>query len=352
MSESHWVRKHWKVAVNVITVAALAGLVVALHSQIIDTFRQIGQVKWWILLLIIPIELLNYDAQAKIYKKLFAIVGTKVSYKHMYKLSLELNFVNHVFPSGGVSGISYFGVRMRNNHVTGARAALVQLMKLVLLFVSFEVLILLGVLIMAVDGGVSGLVILLAGSITTMLVLGTCGFVYIIGSARRIDTFFVFMTRALNRLIHVVRPQHPETINIARARKVFSDLHENYLLFQSKLPELRKPFLYALVANVTEVAAVYVVYLAFDEVVNLGAVILAYAVANFAGLISVLPGGVGVYEALMTGVLAIAGIPVALSIPVTVMYRVLSMLVQVPPGYYLYHRALSRGDDELVKTDD
>jgi len=86
---------------------------------------------------------------------------------------------------------------------------------------------------------------------------------------------------------------------------------------------------------------IYVVYLAFGEVVNLGAVILAYAIANFAGFVSVLPGGVGVYEALMTGVLAIAGIPVALSIPVVVMYRVLSTLVQLPPGYYLYHKALT-----------
>jgi uncharacterized protein (TIRG00374 family) len=88
------------------------------------------------------------------------------------------------------------------------------------------------------------------------------------------------------------------------------------------------------------------VYVAFGHWVNLGAVILAYAVANFAGLISVLPGGVGVYEGLMTLVLAAGGVPPAISLPATVMYRVLNTLLQVPPGYYLYHKHLQQGPAE------
>jgi hypothetical protein len=41
--------------------------------------------------------------------------------------------------------------------------------------------------------------------------------------------------------------------------------------------------------------------------------------------------------------LAAGGIPSSVSLPVTVMYRVLNMIVQLPPGYYLYHRALHTG---------
>ena len=91
----------------------------------------------------------------------------------------------------------------------------------------------------------------------------------------------------------------------------------------------------------------YVVYIAFGHWVNPGAVILAYAIANFAGFISVLPGGVGVYEALMTGVMAIAGVPAAVSIPVVVMYRVLNTAIQLPPGYYFYQKALH--EDKLTE---
>jgi uncharacterized protein (TIRG00374 family) len=101
-------------------------------------------------------------------------------------------------------------------------------------------------------------------------------------------------------------------------------------------------------ANTTEILAVYVVYIAFGHWVNPGAVILAYAVANFAGLISVLPGGVGIYEALMTATLAAAGVPAAVSIPVTVMYRVLNITIQVIPGYFFYHKALHKDDAALA----
>src|SRR6202007_1301767 len=103
------------------------------------------------------------------------------------------------------------------------------------------------------------------------------------------------------------------------------------------------PFWYALLANVTEVLALYVVYLAFGQYVNVGAVILAYAVANFAGLISVLPAGIGIYEGLMTAVLAATGFPAKISIPVTLMYRVINMFIQLLPGYYFYQKAIKEG---------
>jgi uncharacterized protein (TIRG00374 family) len=91
-----------------------------------------------------------------------------------------------------------------------------------------------------------------------------------------------------------------------------------------------------------------VVYVAFGTYVDVGAIILAYAVANFAGLISVLPGGTGIYEALMTIVLVAAGIPARLSLPVTIMYRVINTVLQLPPGYFLYHRALHARPKEVI----
>lgn len=327
---------------NVITVMALFGLAYALRDQVVDVVRNLARVSVWALLLLIPLQMLNYHSQTKMYQHLFATVGNKLKYKFLLKLSLELNFVNHVFPSGGVTGISYFGVRMRSNDISGARATLVQLMKLVLLFLSFEILVIFGVVFLAAAGKANNLVILLAGSLTTLMVLGTVGFSYIIGSQQRITRFFTFVTRVINRLIQIVRPKNPETINIARAQDTFEDLHGNYELFKQKSSQLRAPFLYALAANTAEVLSIYVVYVAFGEWVNLGAVILGYAVANFAGLVSVLPGGVGVYEALLTGVLVVAGVPAALSLPVVVMYRVLNTILQLPPGYYFYHKNLQR----------
>lgn len=333
-------KKRWKLILNLVTVGALLGLCYVLRDQILETIQNATRVNAYALLLIIPIELWNYDAYARMYRYLFGILGTKVRYREMYKVALELNLVNNVFPSGGVSGFSYFGVRMKQLEVSTGKATLVQTMKFILLFTSFEVLIIVGLIMLAIGGQANNFVLLIGGSIATFLFIGTLGAAFIIGSERRINSFFTYITRVVNRVIHVVRPKHPETINVARVQATFKDLHENYVIIRQQPRQLLGPALCALLANTTEIAAIYVVYIAFGQWVNPGAVILAYAVANFAGMISVLPGGVGIYEALMTGTLAAAGVPASVSIPVTVMYRVINITLQLIPGYYFYHKAL------------
>lgn len=340
MAETSFLRRRWKLVVNIITVAALIILIYAIRGQLVDTFKNLFKVHAWALLLIIPVEFLNYDAQARMYQGLFKIMGNQLGYWRMFAASLELNFINNVFPSGGVTGISYFGVRMRGSQITGAKATVVQLLKLVLIFLSFEVLIVFGLFCLAIEGRMNSLILLVAGILTTVLVIGTAGFAFIIGSKQRIAGFFTWATRVLNKFLATFRGGHAETINVERARVVFEDLHDNYMLIRSDKRLLKGPFFWALMANFWEVMAVYVVYIAFGHLVNFGAVILAYAVANFAGLVSILPGGVGIYEGLMTLVLSATGVPSSLSLPVTVMYRVLNTLVQLPPGYYLYQRTL------------
>jgi uncharacterized membrane protein YbhN (UPF0104 family) len=300
MAETSFLKRRWKLIVNLVTLLALIVLLVAIRGQLKQTFHDLFRINAWAVLLIIPIEFLNYDAQARLYQGLFKIVGNKLPYRFLFNTSLELNFVNSVFPSGGVTGISYFGVRMRGTDITGAKATLVHLMKLVMLFLSFEILIALGVVFLAAEGHMNSLILLLAGVLTTSMLVGTALFAYIIGTRERIAGFFTWVTRMLNKLIHLIRRgHHDETINIERARAAFDDLHENYMLIRKDLRSLRGPFIWALLANFWEIMAVYIVYVA-------------------------------------------SGVPSRLSLPVTVMYRVVNTLVQLPPGYYYYHRTLHR----------
>jgi hypothetical protein len=51
--------------------------------------------------------------------------------------------------------------------------------------------------------------------------------------------------------------------------------------------------------------------------------------------------------------LASTGVRPGVSLPVTVMYRIVNTAIQIPPGYYLYNRALHRGEEpQLEKVDD
>jgi glycosyltransferase 2 family protein len=349
MSETHFVRRNWKMIINIVTVIALLIFIFAIREQLVDTFSNLAKIHAWVLLLMIPVQLFNYHAQTRMYQGLFSLVGNKLRYNFLFRTSLELNFVNQVFPSGGVTGISYFGMRLRNKEISGGKATLVQIIKLGMLFLSFEILLVFGLFLLAIGGQANDMVILVTSSISTLMVVGTIAFAMIIGSERRIKGTFSAVTVFLNRAIHVLRPKHPETISVARIENAVMELHSNYKVLTSNYKQLRGPFFWALMVNITEVLKIYVVYLAFGEWVNMGAIILAYSVANFAGLVSVMPGGIGIYEALMTGVLAAAGVPPKLSIPVTVMYRVLSTLMQLPFGYYFYQKTIHSNKDDAAK---
>lgn len=333
----------FKLLLTAATFVALAVAIYALRQQIGSVITDLGKVNAWALLLIIPLQALNYHAYARFYIHILSTLGERVNYKSMYRLTLELNFINHILPSGGVSGISYFSMRSRPLGISTAQSTMTQLMKLLLLFVSFQPLLVLGVIVLAADGHVNNFVLALASSLVTLLIIGTVVAVYIAESRRRVNALLGFMANLLNKIIGLVRRGHPAAINMERASRAFDELHDNYVLLKKRWRQLKMPFLYMLLANITEVASVYVVYIAFGNFVNVGAVILAYAVANFAGLISILPAGIGVFEGLMTATLAATGIAASLSIPVTIMYRVVSMFVQLLPGYVFYQRSLQAG---------
>jgi hypothetical protein len=342
---SQYLSARWRTVLTFVTFIALGLFVYAIRDQIAETFSTLDNANLWLVLLIIPLQVGYYHFSTHQYLDLFGLLGSRLTYKKMMRTTIELSFVNMVFPSGGVSGFSYFGLVLRGEGVPSARSTLVQTMRFVLLFVSFQLLLFLALFLLALDGRANNFLLLISGSLATLLVVGSSIILYIIGSRTRIDNFFTFITKIVNRIIQIVRPQHPETINIDRAKRLFGDFHENYRVLKQNYTKLRRPLVYGLLINMVEVMTIYIIFMAFGQWVNLGAVIIAYAVANFAGLVSVLPGGVGVYEGLMIAILAAGGVPAALSLPVIIAYRVLNTLLQVPLGGLFYYQRI-HGDNK------
>ncbi|HEY5267946.1 MAG TPA: YbhN family protein [Candidatus Saccharimonadales bacterium] len=333
-------KKNWRPILTVVTLIALLIFIFTSGGHIIDTFKKLKEVDLWVLWLMIPLELLNYYAQTLLYQDALRTLGYEISNKFLYRFSLELNFIATLLPSAGLSAVSYTNLRLKSKSVSGANATLLHLIKTISVFLSFLVLLVIGLLLLAISGKASPIIILFATVVVTILVILTGGAFFIVGSEKRIDGFFTWVTIFLNKIVKVFRPKIQEAINIKRARRVFSDLHHGYMLFRNDPNQFKGPFLWGLLANFTEVAVLYVVYIAFGHWVNPGGIILAYAVANIGGFLSVLPGGVGVYESLMTIVLVAAGVPASLSLPITVTYRILNTVIQIAPGYVFYQRAL------------
>lgn len=338
----NFLRKNWKAILNAVTIVLLGAAIYFVRKDVGSVLSDFAKINAIALILMIPLQLLNYSAYAHMYQDLLGMLGSRQPLKRMYKIALELNFVNHVFPSGGVSGFSYFTARLKPYGVSTSQSTLTQTLRFILTFASFVILLFIGLFMLALGGSASNMTILITCSLAFLTVFVIVVGMYVISNKKRIHSFTQTLTIYINKAIHVIRPKHPETINLKRVEKVFNETHDNYLLLKEKFPAMKSPFFYSILANVTELATIYVVYIAYGQFVNPGAVIIAYALANFAGLIAVLPGGIGVYEGLMTAVLISAGVPAGLAISVTVMYRVINMALSLPVGYYFYHKAIDK----------
>ena len=331
--------KSFKLWLNIFTIAALVALMYISRNQISETFRRLSDLNIAWLLMIVPLQLLNYFSVAKMYQTYLRSLGEDIKISFLNRVSLEMNFVNHVLPSGGVSGFGYLSMRLKQVGVPASKSTLTQVARHALTFISFIFYLLIAMLLLALYGNASRLMILISSGMISLVLVGSVLLIYLISSSERIKAFSAALPRLINDLLGFFRGGK-RTINVARVERLFGDLHDDYMAVKDDWRALQRPFLWAMFMNLTEILTIMVVYAAFGDFVNPGAIIVAYAVANIAGLIAVLPGGVGVYEGLMTAVLASAGIPKALALSATLVYRVLNMLIFLPIGLVLYQIAL------------
>ena len=335
----------FKIVVNIITLVAFLVLIYLSRNQIQETLTQLPNIAWWFLVLQIPIQLISYMAIAHLYYSYFQSIAKlgQLKLKEMYKISLELHFVNNIFPSGGVSGFSYLSLRLRPLGINFATSTLSQSLRFVLSFVSYLPILGVGLLFLAFGGQADDSMLLLGGSLFSLIVVGTLIFVYLIGSKKRINEFVDWLPKAINKIVQVMHYRSDkEFISLSKVERVLNEIHIGYMRIYKDWPAIKKPFFYALVNNLFQLSTLYLVFLAFGVMVNPGAIILAYAVANFAGLIAITPGGIGVYEFLMTSVLSTSGVDPAIALQATLAYRMSSLLIFVPVGYVLYYHTVNR----------
>ena len=333
-----------KIIVGLITLIAVTIWVVISWDQFSEAYSKMNELTWWIFILQIPLQLGVIIAITHFYYSYFsAVVTTKLKLSDFYKVVLELNFVNTVFPSGGISGFSYLSLRLRNMGVKVATSTLAQSIRFALTFLTFLLFLGIGLIWLAVDGKVDHLVLLIAGSIFMLTIFGGIIFIFLISDKKRIKNFTSWLPKTINKLFSALGYKAKrDLIDISRFERLLEDIHISYVEIMKDKSVLKKPLFWAFMINLLDLVTLYVVFLALGISVNPGSIILAYAVANFAGLIAISPGGVGIYEFLMIGMLTLNGVDKDTALAGAVIYRVVKFIIFVPIGMILYHLAISR----------
>jgi putative heme transporter len=332
----------FKLWLNIITFAALGVVIFFGWHDIRAAFEKMLTLNLWVLVLVIPAQFFAFYAVARIYYHLFKGIDSPVPMRVLLPLAIELNFVNHIFPSAGVSGFSYFTVRLRREDVSPAKATLVHLLRYVMAFVAFIGLLLLSVLLLAVESRASRLIIFIATALIMTILFSMIVLAYVIDSEYRIRVFTQGLSRLINKTVYTFMHSRPEVIRLDKVELMFRELHKDYMLIRHDLGKMKRAAVWAFISNIAEIGLIYITFVAHGAWVNPGAVAIAYALATLAGLIAILPGGLGVYEPLMAAVLLSAGVPADVAVSATLVSRVATLALALGTGYILYHLTLNR----------
>lgn len=326
--------------VSVITITFLALVLYLARHEIEKAYGLLGQVNLWVLVLLLPLQFVSYYAAGEM---IFSYLKRQKHIKQagplmLTRLALEMNFVNHVLPSGGVSGISYMGWRLKHFGVSASRSTTAQLVRMVSAFGSFTVLLLIAVILMIFDGDINRWVVGSTVGLVSIMFGAFFIVVYLLNHERRLTTVSRRLVAVANRVARLFGMKR--RITREPLEKFFGEIREDYRLIRGKKGMLFVPFLWGLLFNVAEVAMFYVAFLALGYPINPAPLVIAYGLAGVAGFFMVTPGGAGAYEAIMVTFLAVAGLNPGVALLGILLTRVLLMLGTIAAGYVFYQQAI------------
>jgi uncharacterized protein (TIRG00374 family) len=307
--------------------------------EIVKAYGLLDKVDLRILALLIPIQILSYYAAGGM---IFSYLRAKGDLKEMShwritRIALELNFVNHILPSGGAAGFSYLGWVLSKFGVRASRSTIAQLIRFTLTFLAFVMILVGAVVMLAVDGDINRLVIVLSSVLAFVCLAVIFGTIYIIKSARRLKKFSNWLTRLVNKVVRTLtRGKKPHVLKDEIIPDFFGELHEDYLSIRKDTRILIRPFLWAVVLNLADVGLIWIAFWALGYTLNPAIVFVAFGVSSLASAISVTPGGAGVYEAIMIAFLATSNVPADVAIAGTLLARVTLVLGTIVFGYAFY----------------
>ncbi len=307
------------------------------REDIVEAFQLIRSVNWWFLLLILPLQGLDYIVKALFYRSMLVYFGYRVSVWRLFKLSWAMLFVNVALPSAGLSSLSLMVAALRNDGVPSGKVTLTHFSKYAITYVSFSLILLFGVLALYFGDSIAQITIrftvLIGFAIVGLSIFG----LYALYDKRAFNWVSRKIQQGIDWFSKKVRGGK-ELIGGEKLERVLYDFYDGFHQVMRNRAYLRQPFLWGLIGNIIEVLILYVIFLALGYTLNPGIVIIAYAIANATGLISIIPGDIGVYEVVMVAVLTAAGVPLSVGVSATLLYRVVVKLAFIPVGFYFYTR--------------
>ena len=326
------------------------------------TWYSMKNINIWVLLLIIPEQLLMYYAAGQIY---FAFLRQRkdftISQAKLTRISLEINFVNHALPSGGTSGLAYLIWRLKEFKITAGQISFVHILRYGICAIGNATQTLFAIVFVLLAGRVQagGMWAIWLSALISFGIIGLIVVAWlIVRKKKNIDWLADTSSKFINSVVRkVTRGKKRKFLREEAVTKFFDDLRADYLKLKRNRGMLIKPMIWGLFYSFLELATYWVVACSLGHPEILPQIMIAEAVGSVVGTVMVTPGGMGGYEGAFIAVLVATGVDLQTATITVVVTRVFVLLGTIVSGWGFYQLALMKRPDKFkteagVRTED
>ena len=337
----------FRTVLSIATLILVGYVVYQNWPDIVDTFHHLSETNLFVLLLLIPEQLIMYYACGQIF---FSYLKNQkevkeFSKKEILKISTELNFVNHAVPAGGLGGLAYLTYRLHPFNVTAGQASFLYVFRYAVTTVVNYFQALVAIVVLLVLGMIpdeAKWIIPVSLLMNFGVFIGLSLIIFVAGSKKRIETFSKIASTVANTLGRIVTFGRKKTLlKPDMVSEYFADIHESVKIAKGNKGYLKKPLLWGFAYSFLEVATYWIVAMALGRPELLPFILVGEAIGSvFDGIVPY-----GLYELGMAGVMIALGVDFPTATIVTVMTRVFTLLFTIATGTGPYYKVI-RGKHE------
>lgn len=343
---------------SVVTFTLIAVVLWNARDEVVKALDYLAHTNIVVILLLIPEQLFMYYCCGQMF---FSYLegkkdAKKVSNWSLMRISLELNFMNHAVPSGGVSGLGYVAWRLKPYGASPAQASFMYVLRYAITTFFNQAQTLVAIVMLLLTGAVakeSQYVLGVVGAISIAVIGMVIGGVAIASNKKALDWAGKNVTLAINVIVKVVTfGKKKQVLKQDVVDKFCAEIHEDFREAKRNRKIIKKPIIWGMLYSFFEVATYWIVGISMGHPELLPQIMVAEAVGSVLGAVLPTPGGAGGYEASMAGVMWGLGVDLGLATAVVVTTRVIVLVGTIVSGYGFYQHAIAtigKEDKEEIK---
>ena len=341
---------------SIVTFILVAIVVWNARHELASAVDYLANTNILIILLLIPEQLLMYYSAGQMFFSFMAAKkdAKKISNWQLMRISLELNFVNHAVPSGGVSGLGYIAWRLKPYGATPGQTSFMYVLRYAITTFANQAQTLIAILAIVLMGGATSAnknVLITVGVISVIVINMVIWGIWIAGKKKILDWLAERVKKFVNWFVSVVTFGHKRNVlKDEKVKKFCDEVTADYEEAKRNKKMLKKPIIWGFVYSFLEVATYWVIAISMGHPELLPQIMVAEAVGSVLGAVIPTPGGAGGYEVSMAAVMWGLGVDLGLATAVVVTTRVIILVGTIVSGYGFYQHAISKlGKEEKAE---